>query len=601
MKTKHHNILLIILLSVFVQFSCSEYLEKTDYAVIEEEKVFREFNNYQGYVETMYAAIVIPYKAIPQNGDPNTGDDMETTFGGAARYLMDGNYLGVLSSSNSYLYSSNAKHNEVLSFPREGQQYTHTVWGGWKAIRAANIALKNLHLLENGTQEELDLLAGQAYFFRAYFHWEIMRAWGAIPYVKTALTPDSDMRIPVLNFHQTAELVLEDFQKAVELLPIDWDLTAVGNRTPGNNAGRLTKGMALSFQAEVMLWCASPMVNGTVTKNYVYDEEYCKRSAAYAWEVIKMANEGIYALEPYATIDDVFYSITSQRAGKKEKIFSGIQRNNDRNNSSIYMNFTINGGGNNTGSPSASYVENYGMAATGLPIHDPESGYDPNQPFVGRDPRFYHDLRLDRSRLSQTLPLTDVRATAQLYEGGRDRGGNNSRTGYGYKKFIAPNYNSLDGFSGNVNNFWFIVSRIRLAEIYLFYAEAVNEAYGPGGTHPGANFTAIQAVNVIRTRAGVPDVHSKYTATKELFRERIRNERAVELAFEIKRWYDIRRWYIAHLPEHKTITQLNFDKDWTYFNTTLWKLKVFELKHYWMPFPNDQVSIYKEWPQNPGW
>lgn len=601
MKTKKYSLFLIFLFSVVVQFSCSEYLDKAEKADITSEDVFTTFNNYQGFVESIYAAIVIPYKATTQNGDPNTGDDNETTFGGSAMYLMSGNYLGILNSSNCYLFGVSANANKVLSYEVVSNLNTHTVWGGWKAIRAANIALANLDKLQNATQEEYNLLAGQAYFFRAYFHWEIMRAWGAIPYIKEAFNPSSDMKVPVLNFHETAELVMEDFEKAVELLPLDWEQTVVGSRTTGNNAGRLTKGMALSFQAEVMLYCGSPMINGTVTRNYTYDTEYCKRAAEYAWEVIKLVDQGIYALEPYATISQVFYTMNRQRAGKKEKIFSGIQRVHDRWASSVYMNWTINGGGNNSGSPSADYVENYGMA-NGLPIDDPESGYNSSSPFTGRDPRFYNDLRIDRSRLSATLPLTDVRATTQLYIGGRDRSNNNSRSGYGYKKFIDPRANTLDnGWGSGGANYWMIVPRLRLAEIYLFYAEAVNEAYGPNGTHPEASLTAVGAINIIRTRAGVPDVNPKYTGDKETFRERVWNERAVELAFEVKRWYDIRRWYIAHLPEHKTLTQLSFDKNWTYFEKSLMREKVFDLKHYWMPFPIDQVSIYKEWPQNPGW
>jgi starch-binding outer membrane protein, SusD/RagB family len=491
--------------------------------------------------------------------------------------------------------------NDVLNWAIVSNGYPQTHWGGWIAIRAANTALANLERLEGATQEEYNLLAGQSYFFRGYFHWEIMRSWGAIPYIDEAMLPSSDMKIPVLNFYETAEKVMEDLDKAAELLPVDWDLTEVGTRTLGNNTGRLTKGMALSIQAEVMLWCGSPLVNGVVNRDYTYNEDYLKRSAAYSWDVIELANQGVYKLEPYETIADVFYTGNARIPGKDEVIFAGIIRNSNRwgGGGSRMMLFAIAGGGNNTGSPNAKYVENYGMA-NGLPIDDPESGFDPSNPFDGRDPRFYNDLRIDRSRNAQTV--NDVRAFAQLYVGGRDKTPANSRTGYGYKKFIGPTHNTLDnGWGGGGSNYWAGVPRIRLAEIYLFYAEAVNEAYGPNGTHPGASLTAVQAVNIIRNRAGVPDVDAKYTSSKENFRERIRNERAVELSFEVKRWFDIRRWYVAHLPEHKEIYSLDFDKDWTQFETVVRRIKIFDLKHYWMPFPIDQVNIYKEWPQNPGW
>jgi hypothetical protein len=84
---------------------------------------------------------------------------------------------------------------------------------------------------------------------------------------------------------------------------------------------------------------------------------------------------------------------------------------------------------------------------------------------------------------------------------------------------------------------------IRLAELYLNYAEAANEAYGPNGVAPGASLTALQALNRIRTRVGMPDVLAQFTTDKEKLRPRIKNERIIELCFEGFHYYcDIRRW-----------------------------------------------------------
>ena len=85
-------------------------------------------------------------------------------------------------------------------------------------------------------------------------------------------------------------------------------------------------------------------------------------------------------------------------------------------------------------------------------------------------------------------------------------------------------------------------SIIRLAELYLNYAEAANEAYGPDGSAPGATLTAAQALNVVRNRVNMPDIGSRYTASRDLFRERVKNERTVELNMEGHRWVDVRRW-----------------------------------------------------------
>jgi starch-binding outer membrane protein, SusD/RagB family len=172
-------------------------------------------------------------------------------------------------------------------------------------------------------------------------------------------------------------------------------------------------------------------------------------------------------------------------------------------------------------------------------------------------------------------------------------------TGYGWKKFRPLTANNKDNRWGS--RYIAEVPRLRLGEIYLFYAEAVNEAFGPNGSVPGSNFTAVDAVNKVRDRANMPPVHSKFTSHKELFRGRIWAERAVELAYENKRWYDIRRWYVAHLDEYKKLYELQFDKGKTYFRRNLFHTTVFEMRHYWLPFPTREVNLYSTWKQNPGW
>jgi hypothetical protein len=142
---------------------------------------------------------------------------------------------------------------------------------------------------------------------------------------------------------------------------------------------------------------------------------------------------------------------------------------------------------------------------------------------------------------------------------------------------------------------------MRLAEVYLDYAEAVTAAYGPTGSVPGSGFTAVDAINVVRARAGMPPVTAAATGYNS-FMELVWNERSVELCFESHYWWDTRRWHIAHLEENKPIIDLKFDYNWTYFTRSLYITKVFEdPKHYWLPLPKDIVFLYKEMYQNAGW
>ncbi len=137
------------------------------------------------------------------------------------------------------------------------------------------------------------------------------------------------------------------------------------------------------------------------------------------------------------------------------------------------------------------------------------------------------------------------------------------------------------------------------AEVYLDYAEAVTVAYGPSGTAPGATMTAVDALNVVRTRAGMPPATADAPGY-DSFMDLVRNERAVEFCFEGFYWFDTRRWHIAHL--NLNLVDLKFDKEWTNFTRAVIRTRVFEdPKHYWFPLNRDQTLLYPGLYQNPGW
>jgi hypothetical protein len=113
--------------------------------------------------------------------------------------------------------------------------------------------------------------------------------------------------------------------------------------------------------------------------------------------------------------------------------------------------------------------------------------------------------------------------------------------------------------------------------------------------------TAVDAINFVRARAGMPAVTSAATGYNS-FLELVQNERNVELCFEGQYFFDIRRWYIAHLPENLICVDFKFDKGWTTFSRATIKTKVFENpKHYWLPINRNQTLLYPGFYQNPGW
>jgi len=585
MKMLKKIILLFILLGSITLFSCTDYLDKVSTADISDKEVFESFRNFQGYVEIMYGDVVNFSSWGEGRLSKNFGDDVSPRlpiFG-----FVDGNYRKIFGQREFHFWNPGAIRS------RAGTR--NAIWqNGWMGIRAANIGLSHVDDLVQATDDEnallaeqKNLIAGQCYFFRAYFHLEFIRAWGDIPYINEPFSGEIP-QVPQLGLYNTMDSVIRDLDKAIELLPVDWDNIATGQLTLNQNIGRATKGTALAVKAICLMYAASPLFNGTETGNYVYNTDYARRSAETAWEVIKLANEeSIYALEPWETYSQIFYRWDGIIAKSKEHILTEVVRG-----TSAYEFMAFRPEQDQSTSPTENYVRRFGMA-NGLPIDDPESGFDENNPWENREPRFYYNLWLDGDRIATTI--NDERAFVRYYEGAQPKVGT---TGYGYKKFMNENVNWWDG---NIGGWVYRSPHIRFSEMYLIYAEMVNEAYGPNGKLPDADISAVDAVNIIRNRAGVPDVHSKYTGSTEVFREIVRDERAVELAFEYKRWYDIRRWHVAHLPEYREHYKLEFDRDHTYFKKVLLETTVFEERHYWLPFPDEQVKLYPEWKQNPGW
>jgi len=252
--------------------------------------------------------------------------------------------------------------------------------------------------------------------------------------------------------------------------------------------------------------------------------------------------------------------------------------------------------------PTHNYTKNYAMA-NGLPIDDPASGFNPNDPWTGREPRFYKDIVIDGDNFSN---ISAADKYAQLYNGGRHRSQINppSVTGYYCKR-----YNGMGPkFTVSVaNGLQAYVPYLRLADIYLMYAEAVlfSSNGTPQSTSGNYTLTAEQALNVVRNRAQLPNLDAKYTATNDAFFEEIVRERAVELGYEGARFCDLRRWNRNGDPRYLDKTAIDFDRgpDGKPINISerLVVRRVAEKKHNWLPIQVKYTTLYEGFPQNPGW
>lgn len=616
-----------IILAVLTLGSCKKYLERSPLADIEETDPYQNFRNFQGFTEEMYNCIPM-LSGNQYHSSWNLGEE-EFWEAGETRviaYAIDQGDYRAWESAYYNIFKADGGDPSNTDRMTKGRLWQLS----WYAIRKANVGIANLDKLTDATQEEKDLIAGQLYFFRGYFHFVLMEYWGGLPYIDQVLPTNEVLKLERLSYGATADKVAADLQKAADLLPVDWDATLAGSVTSGKNNQRINKIMALGFLGKNYLWAGSPLMNRETTGNSSYNTEYCKKAADVFAQALKLVESTKrYELAPFSQYREIFqtYNAGGRLPGLKESILLenlteanvGRWRNNQVND---YRPNTINGSGIKV-YPTANYARYYGMA-NGLPIAEPdkidaESGYDPEYPWKNRDPRFYNDYVIDGEKVvvaGQAVGNNEFRQYASLYTGGLFRTADANKkvwTGYLLSKYVAKLSNEYDGY--RENNI-VLMSLMRLADVYLMYAEATAVGYGsPQSTAAGYSLTAVDAVNKIRSRAGVLGVATKFLGSTTDFLGELRRERAVELSFEGLRFTDLRRWLLLTQRPYTLKTAVEFDRALTNAqvyadpkNAKVRNLREVTLverqlgdRHYWFPFRQKDVNMYKEFKQNPGW
>lgn len=606
----------IVFISFTLAISCDSYLDQTPESLLSEEDIFSTYEGCQGFLDKSYL-LIMDVLNTEAGAFPGFGDDF-ISVSGHIPTAASGDYWRIIGPSNTWtiFFVDRSQWSRLNPGPTKG------VWpDAWEGIRMANLTLEKLDLMVDATQEERELIEGQCYFFRAYQHFNLIRYWGGMPYIDKVLGGNDDINRPRLTYWETTEQIVADLDLAAELLPENWETTGVGKKYPGRNWGRITKGSALGLKAKALLMAGSPtMVNNSSGRGYVFDDDYMKRAAEAAYEVIKLADKGVYSLLSW----EDYYTQFGRNDGflpfSKETLVACI-------NDAKGYNFADGGPGGSTNGFAVDYngvgsgvmAQKHGRnlspsrfggnvvtagvtqnqvdmfeTINGLPIEEDPS-YNPMDPWENRDPRFRGGILVDQDQWTFANP--DVNKL-NMYIGGGDAG-EEFASPYLCKKFWPKGVNSYDR---QWDEYRISNPVLRLAEIYLIYAEAVNEIQGPQGTIEGATLTAAEAVNIVRNRANMPDVNEKFLTNSDLFRQRIWNERAVELfAEDGTRWADLKRWHVAHLEKYRNVYTLLFDAEQTYYEKKLYQTKVFDEKHYWLPIYREQTQLYPEFYQNPGW
>lgn len=623
MKTKFIHYLygaaIALLLSVV---SCTDYLDKAPESVISPDDAFKNFRNFQGFVERMYHLTpdIAKHNWVSSF---NWGEDEVVTIGNG-EYLMGfsidrGNYRNYIGKGDSFL---------DRDWSPEGDRFQKSIWGGsWYGIRVANMGLEAIAegKMTDATQAQRDIIAGQLHFFRAWFHFQLTQYWGGLPYVDSVLPSDEPLTLPRESYRENAEKMAADFQKAADLLPVNWDDTEIGRETLGNNDLRINKIWALSMVGKTYLYAGSPLMANGINGPRTYDAEMCKKAADAFGRVLTMVENGEtqYALIGFDEYSSLFYTMQQNwlMPGGSEAIIRSPTYGPDSywRQMNSYQPSAMAEGDGIVLAPAANYVNYYGMA-NGLPLDDPNSGFDPTHPWKDRDPRFYHDIIFDGVKVvSGTITNSEdeVWRYANLYEGGNyvNDPRTVSRTGYLNYKFIPIGANKWDNTYGYSYAAHFHLSWLRLADVYLMYAEAAAQGYA-SPTGKSANFSknAVEAVNTIRERAGVEPMADTYATSLNRFMDELIRERAVELAFEGHRFTDLRRWLLLTEHPYNIKTRQYFDRAAPLdtdadpkenavvnFREEVIVERNLTSKHYWLPFKSADVSMYPEFYQNPGW
>jgi hypothetical protein len=470
-----------------------------------------------------------------------------------------------------YVRSNSMNPSSVSSGPASMFSWT----GNYTNIRKCNVFLQEAAAnKKNFSAQWYTQRVGEVHFLRAFFYSLLYQNYGGVPLISVPLdnqTQGDSIFVARSSLDATLAFIEADCDSAAAVLPL----------TPAKT-GRATKGAALTLKGALQLFAASPLCNptGDVSK----------------WAKAAATNQAVINLGVYSLFPDYPSLFLAANNWNSEQIFCrGYALPNQGHKREGYLGPVIVFGTEQAWgnlSPTQNLVDDY-LMSNGKPITDPTSGYDPQHPYLNREKRFYQSIVYDSSLWQGYLWESRIGGNNQIDLGSTS---DISNTGYNARKTLDESINGASSLAlaPNTSNYTYY----RYAEVLLSYAEAQNEAVGPDPS-------VYAAVNAVRSRSSVPAVTPGIS--KDSMRAILHRERRIELAFEDKRWYDIRRWDITTKgPAVLTTPMLGMliepgpGGTLTYTEVNVFNNSFSEYMN-WMPIPESAIEQNSKLVQNPGY
>lgn len=631
----HITFLIVAVLSISILNSCGEWLDVVPEGVATLDNAFSNRINAEKMLFSCYN--MLPDQNDAFNYPANVGGD---------EIWWDTDVAGLNARSGPKIANGGQNATDPIQNYWDGRRSGKNLWIG---IRDCNILIENISKVPDMEDAEKLRWISEAKFIKAYLHFFLMELYGPIPIVDVNLSVESspdEVRVHRKPVEEVTDYIVNLLDESMEYLPDVIQETST-------ETGRVTKAVALAVKAKVLVWAASPLMNGNTdyvnfkdTDNETqlvpttYDKSKWERAATAIKEAIDFCHENGFALyhfqKGFETMHDetimkytIRGAVVERPMNNPEVIWAHPGGNNDSFQKYCNPNFFENHGGTSELSAPLKIAEMF-YSNNGVPI-DEDKTWDYNGRYdtkvnsdsshfyyIGkgettakmnyyREPRFYADLCFDRG-IWEALAQKEDESIVIKNRTGENQGvqfwDTHIITGYFIKKLVSFRSGTI---ATSPSPYRFSIPIIRLADLYLLYAEALNEI------KETPDEEVYSWIDLVRSRCGLKGVVESWKeystipnkpSTQEGMREIIKRERLIELCFEGQRYFDLRRWKDAQTYYNQPIQGWDYQgaKAEEYYTViTYSNSRNYTYKDYLTPIYNTAITMNPNLVQNPGW